>query len=62
VVFAGIGDVAPSPGKLTLARNLWTAGFGLRYTLDKVESVKIRLDWGWGNGDSGFYLSLGEAF
>jgi outer membrane protein assembly factor BamA len=62
VVFAGIGDVAPSPGKLTLARNLWTAGFGLRYTLDKVESVKIRLDLGWGNGDSGFYLSLGEAF
>jgi len=62
VVFAGIGDVAPSPGKLTLAGNLWTAGIGLRYLLAAAEKVKVRLDYGWGNGDSGFYLSLGEAF
>jgi hypothetical protein len=62
VLFAGIGDVAPSLGKLTLAGNLWTAGFGVRYIWDEAEKLKIRLDFGWGNGDSGFYLSLGEAF
>jgi hypothetical protein len=62
VLFAGIGDVAPSVGKLTLERNLWTAGLGIRYLWDKEEQLKIRLDYGWGNGDSGFYLSLGEAF
>ncbi len=62
VVFAGIGDVAPSPEKLTLANELWTAGFGLRYMLDAKEKVNVRLDFGFGNGDSGFYLSLGEAF
>lgn len=62
VVFAGIGDVAPSPDKLTFAADLWTAGFGLRYTLDQEENVKVRVDFGWGNGDTGFYLSLGEAF
>ena len=62
VLFAGIGDVAPNVGKLTLAGNLWTAGFGVRYLWDKEEMLKVRLDFGWGNGDSGFYLSLGEAF
>jgi len=62
VVFAGVGDVAPSPGTLTLAADLWTAGLGLRYTLNRAENVKVRMDFGWGNGDTGFYLSLGEAF
>ncbi len=62
VLFAGIGDVAPNVNKLTLAGNLWSAGFGVRYLLDEAEKLKIRLDVGWGNGDSGFYLTLGEAF
>jgi len=62
VVFAGIGDVAPSLEKLTLGGKLWSTGFGLRYLLDPEEKVNLRLDYGFGNGDSGFYLSLGEAF
>ncbi len=62
VVFAGIGDVAPSPQKLTLGSGLWSAGFGLRYMLDPEERVNIRVDFGFGQGDPGFYLSLGEAF
>lgn len=62
VLFAGIGDVAPSVGKLSFVGNLWTAGLGIRYLWDEAEKLKIRLDYGWGNGDSGFYLSLGEAF
>ena len=62
MLFAGIGDVAPDVGRLTLAGNLWSAGFGVRYLWDEAEKLKIRLDFGWGNGDSGFYLTLGEAF
>jgi len=62
VGFAGIGDVAPDPARLTLSGQLWTAGLGLRYLLDEQERVNLRVDLGWGNGDSGFYLSLGEAF
>jgi len=62
VLFAGIGDVAPDVGRLTLTGNLWSAGFGVRYLWDEAEKLKIRLDFGWGNGDSGFYLTLGEAF
>lgn len=62
VAFAGIGDVASSPTKLTLAGELWSAGFGLRYMLDDKERVNLRMDFGFGNGDSAFFLSLGEAF
>ncbi len=62
VAFAGIGDVATSPTKFTLAGELWSAGFGLRYMLDQRERVNVRADFGFGNGDSGFFLSLGEAF
>jgi hypothetical protein len=62
VAFAGIGDVAPSPSRLTLSKQLWSAGFGLRFAFDETEMVNIRVDFGWGNGDSGFFLSLGEAF
>ncbi len=62
VAFAGAGDVAPSPEKLTLASELWSAGFGFRYMLDEKERVNLRMDFGFGNGDSGFYLSPGEAF
>ncbi len=62
VAFAGVGDVAPSPRNLTLAAELWSAGFGFRYMLDQKERVNLRVDFGFGNGDSGFFLSLGEAF
>jgi hypothetical protein len=62
VAFAGIGDVSPDPGDLTFAARLWTVGGGLRYMVDAKERVNIRLDVGLGNGDSGFFLSLGEAF
>ena len=62
VAFAGIGDVAPELAQLTLSGQLWTAGLGLRYLVDERERVNVRVDFGWGNGDSGFYLSLGEAF
>lgn len=62
VLFAGIGDVAPASGELTLAGRLWTLGGGLRFMLNEKERVNIRLDFGTGNGDSGAFLSLGEAF
>jgi len=62
VAFAGIGDVAPAPSKLTLAGNLWSAGLGFRFMVDSRERVNLRVDFGFGNDDSGFYISLGEAF
>ncbi len=62
VAFAGLGDVAPNPGSLTTAAGLTTVGFGLRWMINPEEQVNLRMDFGFGNGDSGFYLSLGEAF
>ncbi|HPF69968.1 MAG TPA: BamA/TamA family outer membrane protein [Candidatus Krumholzibacteria bacterium] len=62
VLFAGMGDVAPSAGRLTTAAGLTTVGLGLRWMVNPAEKVNIRMDFGFGNGDSGFYLSLGEAF
>ena len=61
-VFAGLGDVSPTPAKLTTAAHLYTYGFGLRFTFSRDERVNIRMDFGFGNDDSGFFLSLGEAF
>jgi hypothetical protein len=61
-VFAGYGDVAPTPDKLTTAARLYTYGLGMRITLNRDEQVKIRIDFGFGNDDGGFFLSLGEAF
>ena len=62
VAFAGIGDVSDRPGDLSLEEELWTFGAGVRYTLDEAERVKLRLDFGMGNGDGGFFISFGEAF
>ena len=61
-LFAGWGDVAPSLEELTTTARLHAAGFGFRYLINEEQQVKIRMDWGFGNGDSGFYISLGEAF
>ena len=62
VVFAGLGDVAPGVGDLTTAAGLTTWGLGLRWLINPAEKVNVRMDFGFGKDDSGFYLSLGEAF
>lgn len=61
-VFVGYGDVSPTPAKLTTAAQIYTYGFGLRFVLSHEEMVNIRVDVGFGNDDSAFFLSLGEAF
>jgi outer membrane protein assembly factor BamA len=63
VAFGGVGEVAPSIGQLSLDNLLPSAGGGLRYVLAEQNHVALRLDVAWGkNGDSKFYLSVGEAF
>jgi hypothetical protein len=62
VAFAGAGDVAPRPGALTTAAGLTTVGLGLRWTVSPQEKVNIRMDFGFGKDDGGFFLSLGEVF
>jgi outer membrane protein assembly factor BamA len=41
----------------------WSGGIGLRYTLNVANRLNFRLDYAWGeNDESGFYISMGEAF
>ncbi|MBC8423656.1 BamA/TamA family outer membrane protein [bacterium] len=62
VLFAGAGEVSRDPGGFTLDGIHASGGFGLRFLLNKEEGLNLRMDWGFGAGSSGFYMSLGEAF
>jgi len=60
--FVGVGQVAPDIGDFGLDRFWVSGGAGLRFLLAKREGLNIRADFAFGEGSSGFYLSLGEAF
>ena len=62
VVFGGAGEMASTLDRLRLDETRLAAGFGLRYNVGGDQTANIRLDYGWGDGDSGFYISFGEAF
>jgi len=63
VVFAGVGQVAPTFHQMTDDNLLPAAGFGVRWMAAPKNKVNIRADVAWGeNGDALFYLSVGEAF
>lgn len=62
VAFAAAGAVFGTPHQ----RIRWrpNGGIGLRVEFDRQQQQHLRLDYGWGEfpGNSGFYLTFGEAF
>lgn len=64
VLFLGLGDVAARPTELELARAKPSTGFGLRYQLVERQRINVRLDFGFGRGESNpsVYLYILEAF
>ena len=62
VLFAEAGDVAPSVSGLDPGLAKLSGGFGLRWLFSAREKLYLRLDWGFGEDSSGFYISFGEAF
>jgi len=62
VAFGGFGDVAKDLGHLTPRRFKFSAGWGIRFKVNPKEGATIRLDFGYGKGVSGMYLTAGEAF
>jgi hypothetical protein len=62
ILFAGIGDVAPSVGKITVSTVKPTYGFGIRFRFDELEKVDIRMDVGFGKGSNGIYFDINQAF
>jgi len=62
ILFAGIGDVAPSVGKIMISTVKPTYGFGIRFRFDELEKVEVRMDVGFGKGTSGIYFDINQAF
>lgn len=62
VAFGGIGEVAPNFASFNTANIRHNIGAGIRFALDPVNKINIRLDYGFGQMSSGFYLTVGEAF
>ncbi len=59
VVFGGIGNVWGRGDESTILR--YNYGLGLRFQFDKKQKLNIRADYGFGKGNQGFYLTVGEA-
>ena len=62
IVFAGLGDVAPSVGRITISTIKPTYGVGIRFRFDELEKVDIRMDVGFGKGSNGIYFDINQAF
>lgn len=61
-VFAGAAQVAPTPADFSLPRFKPSAGVGLRFQLFRSEQIHLRFDFAVGQGASGDYLDILEAF
>lgn len=62
VVSAGIGEVANRISNFKLENFKYSLGFGFRYLFNKKEHINVRLDMGFGQGTSEFYMDAKEAF
>jgi len=62
ILFAGAGDVAPSVGKLEISTIKPTYGFGIRFRIDELQKVEVRMDLGFGRGTSEIYFDINQAF
>lgn len=62
VLFAGTGAVFGTKGDVFKLRP--NAGLGLRFEFDRKQQLHLRLDYGFGQGkgNSGAYITIGEAF
>jgi len=62
VVFGGLGEVATGLGKLSPTGLHGAGGMGLRLTLMPESGLNLGVDFGMGEGETGVYFLLGEAF
>ncbi len=65
VGFAGVGNVGNHLDELNVRELKYSCGGGIRLALNRRERLNLRIDYGWGLGQSvsnGLYFQLGEAF
>lgn len=60
--FAAVGEVASRIDRFSVANAKYSVGVGVRYLLIEKEKLSLRFDLAWGNGSSGFYITINEAF
>jgi len=60
--FAGFGDVADKTENFRLNKLKYSVGWGIRYVFNVQEKINLRLDFGYTENSSGFYINIGEAF
>ncbi|GAA5190348.1 BamA/TamA family outer membrane protein [Ferrimonas gelatinilytica] len=60
VYWFGVGTLAEEARDL--GREKWLHSLGFGYRFEVKQRVNLRLDMAFGNGDSGFYFSVNEAF
>jgi hypothetical protein len=61
-VFGEIGQVARDLEQFGMDRFNYSYGVGLRFLLVPQERMNLRMDFGFGEDQSGFYLGFGEVF
>ena len=61
-LFASMGEVGDKISNYSLSQFKYSYGFGLRYMFDTDERINIRFDVAFGEGTSGIYFAIKEAF
>ncbi len=62
VGFFGIGDVGETLSQFALKDLKYSMGFGLRFVIDVMQELNVRMDFGFGRDSSGLYFAIEEAF
>lgn len=62
VAFGGTGLVWNGQTAVQASHLRWNYGAGLRFALDHVQRINLRIDYGRGYRSNGFYVTIGEAF
>jgi outer membrane protein assembly factor BamA len=62
VVFAGVGAVAPSLGKVFDSTTLGSVGAGLRFLAAPRQGVTLSLDYAAGRDSEAWYVYIGDSF
>ncbi len=62
VAFTGLGEAYNKFNDFNTSKLLYNYGTGIRYTLKKVDNLRVGVDFGWGTDDNfGWVISFGTA-
>lgn len=62
VTFAGAGDVFKTHSDLSINKIKYSVGTGLRFIVNPVERLNIRIDYGYGREGGYYYFIVAESF